>query len=167
MLPWDMGQVSTDAWIEHASDLSVPFAVDVRGDGLARMEIGGRFVGFANPDTMDFIRWPAVERLWTEAELIARAHEAADNARTIAKCYFIGGTSGAIKIGFSVDVASRLKAIRSHSPIPVSILAVRDGGEARETAYHRQFAEHRLHGEWFERTPDLEAEIARLNEAEA
>jgi hypothetical protein len=78
-------------------------------------------------------------------------------------CYFIGGDVGAIKIGFSVSVKSRLQALRSASPIPLDILATCPGGEARETAYHFQFDEHRLHGEWFERHHDILAEIERLN----
>jgi hypothetical protein len=34
---------------------------------------------------------------------------------------------------------------------------------AREKMYHRRFAHRRLHGEWFERCPEIEAEIERLN----
>jgi len=37
---------------------------------------------------------------------------------------------------------------------------------AFERAYHRQFAAHRLHGEWFAPHPDILAEIDRLKEAE-
>lgn len=76
--------------------------------------------------------------------------------------YFIGGDVGAIKIGRSVNVAVRLKDIQACSPIPVRVLATR-AGNSREKMYHRLFAAHRLHGEWFERCPEIEAEIARLN----
>lgn len=94
-------------------------------------------------------------------------HRRADESRTLAKCYFIGGTDGAIKIGFSVSVEARLATIRAHSPIPVGLLATAPGGEERERAYHEQFAAHRLHGEWFERCPEIMAEIARLTPMES
>lgn len=48
-------------------------------------------------------------------------------------------------------------------PQTLGILALRNGAKAREVAYHEQFSEHRLHGEWFERCPEIEAEIARLS----
>jgi hypothetical protein len=95
---------------------------------------------------------------------IAWLHELAAKSKSHGKCYFIGADDGAIKIGFSIDPARRLRDIQACSPIVVDILAVREGGEAREAAYHVQFAEHRLHGEWFARHPDILAEIARLND---
>lgn len=78
--------------------------------------------------------------------------------------YFIGGEHGAIKIGRSVNVDVRLKDIQACSPIPVSVLATRKGS-SREKLYHRLFAAHRLHGEWFVRHPDILAEIDRLNQS--
>jgi len=107
---------------------------------------------------------PGSGEVMSDEQHLAWLHEMADKSDTRGKCYFIGGEQGAIKIGFSIDPPSRLKAIQAHSPIVVGILAIRDGGEARETAYHSQFAEHRLHGEWFERCPEILAEIARLNQ---
>jgi hypothetical protein len=76
--------------------------------------------------------------------------------------YFIGGDVGAIKIGRSVNVTVRLKDIQACSPIPVRVLATREG-VARERLYHRKFAHRRLHGEWFKRCPEIEAEIERLS----
>lgn len=76
--------------------------------------------------------------------------------------YFIGGDIGAIKIGCSVNVQVRLKDIQACSPIPVRILALR-AGRRRERLYHRRFAAHRLHGEWFSPAPEILAEIERLN----
>lgn len=75
--------------------------------------------------------------------------------------YFIGGDVGAIKIGRSVNLDVRLKDIQACSPIPLRVLATRPG-VARERLYHKRFAHCRLHGEWFERTPDILAEIERL-----
>ena len=95
----------------------------------------------------------------------AALHAAADKADTMAQCYFIGSDGGPVKIGYSVDVAGRFKSIQSCSPVPLRLLATVGGGEAREAAYHIQFASARLHGEWFSRTPEIEAEIGRLARA--
>lgn len=76
--------------------------------------------------------------------------------------YFIGGDTGAIKIGRTVNLATRLKDIQACSPIPVRVLATRQGAD-REKLYHRLFSGHRQHGEWFDRHPDILAEIACLN----
>lgn len=92
-------------------------------------------------------------------------HRSAERHRCVSVCYFIGGDTGPIKIGHSVDVASRLKALRLSSPMWLRVFATCAGGEPREAAYHQQFAAHRLHGEWFVRHPDILAEIDRLNQS--
>jgi Meiotically up-regulated gene 113 len=89
-------------------------------------------------------------------------HRLADRAETHSRCYFIGGDEGCIKIGHSVDVTARLRAIQSCSPIALRVLAIAPGGAEREAAYHTQFDEHRAHGEWFARHPDILAEIDRI-----
>ena len=78
--------------------------------------------------------------------------------------YFVGGEGGPIKIGFTQQpIKARLKCIQNGSPIKLRVLALQPAPRARESFYHRQFAAHRLHGEWFERHPDILAEIERLN----
>lgn len=76
--------------------------------------------------------------------------------------YFVAGEVGAVKIGSARDVNKRLIDLQCGSPITLKVLATVEGGQKREREYHRQFAAHRLHGEWFSRTPEIEAEIARL-----
>jgi hypothetical protein len=90
-------------------------------------------------------------------------HREANEAGTIARCYFIGGDEGPVKIGYSIDVPKRLRTLQLSSPVTLKVLAETSGGVIREAAYHGQFSEIRLWGEWFERAPELEAEIARLN----
>ena len=99
----------------------------------------------------------------TEAEVVARAHQWANEADTPVKCYFIGGSEGPVKIGMSIDPNKRLQTLQLSSPVRLSILALTSGGAERESAYHYQFADFRLHGEWFERCLEIEEEIARLN----
>lgn len=77
--------------------------------------------------------------------------------------YFIGSESGPIKIGMAVEPPSRLASLQTSHHEKLSILATCKGGHDRERAYHARFAAHRLHGEWFERTPELLAEIERLS----
>lgn len=76
--------------------------------------------------------------------------------------YFVGGESGPVKIGFAVDPVLRLTALQCGSPVPLSILATIEAPARMERAYHKQFAAHRLHGEWFARAPEIVAEIKRV-----
>lgn len=78
--------------------------------------------------------------------------------------YFIGSDDGPIKIGFSVNPKARLRQLQHASPYDLRILATIPEGQDLEAHYHRCFAAHRLRGEWFTRCPEIEAEIARLNE---
>lgn len=76
--------------------------------------------------------------------------------------YFIGGEVGAIKIGLAIDPKKRLQSLQCGSPIPLRILAVTPGDKKEEYLYHLRLRQHRLHGEWFERHPDVLSEIERL-----
>ena len=79
----------------------------------------------------------------------------------ISRCrlYFIAG-AGLIKIGISTNLQSRFRAIRNSSPVPVELLGSCPGTTFFEGMLHRKFAHLRRHGEWFEDTPELRAEIA-------
>lgn len=100
---------------------------------------------------------PPIPR-WMEIDRIAEAE--AQRHRFV---YFVGTLDTAIKIGVSYSAEARLKTIQAHSPIPLNILAVRQGAEATEGAYHDWFAGHRLHGEWFSPASEILKEIDRLN----
>lgn len=64
-----------------------------------------------------------------------------------------------IKIGTSVSLRSRL-AVVPHD----ELLATERGGRELEQLRHRQFAEWRIRGEWYESAAPLMAHIARLGE---
>jgi hypothetical protein len=71
--------------------------------------------------------------------------------------YFIQGIEGGpIKIGVARDPRDRLVSIQLMSPVRLQILGViRGAGQPGEHRLHEQFAEHRLHGEWFQPAPEL------------
>lgn len=77
--------------------------------------------------------------------------------------YFIGADSGPIKIGFTCDVQERLKRLSLSSPRRLRVLAKVAGAIADERIYHARFKRQRLHSEWFERAPEILAEIERLS----
>ena len=77
--------------------------------------------------------------------------------------YFIQAASGPIKIGVAVNPLTRLSGLQTANHESLHLMAVLVGAYRHEMDYHRQFAGHRLHGEWFAPHPDILAEIERLN----
>lgn len=80
-----------------------------------------------------------------------------------ATIYFIGPDDGPIKIGWASNIVTRVRDLRLANAFPLRIWASVGGPPSLEREYHKRFAAHRLHGEWFERHPDILAEIERLN----
>lgn len=80
----------------------------------------------------------------------------------IATIYFIGSEAGPIKIGVTENLKFRLQALRLSSPVALTVLASKSAHRNAERQYHKRFAAHRLHGEWFAPHPDILAEIERL-----
>ena len=78
------------------------------------------------------------------------------------RVYFVRRADGLIKIGFSTNVSGRIDSFRTTLGT-VELLATASGGRNRESRYHRQYAEHRVHGEWFRPCPEILAEVERLN----
>jgi hypothetical protein len=70
--------------------------------------------------------------------------------------YFIqANKNGPIKIGKATDVNRRFYQLQQRHPEPLKILGIVDGYTQEELDFHRQFASFRLHGEWFEPSPEL------------
>jgi hypothetical protein len=84
-----------------------------------------------------------------------------------ATIYFVGPVDGPIKIGWASRINVRLRDLRMANAFPLSLWASVSGAPSLEREYHKRFAAHRLHGEWFDRHPDILAEIDRLNGGEA
>lgn len=79
-----------------------------------------------------------------------------------ADLYFIGADEGPVKIGVAQHPEKRLRQLQTAYPFPLKLLAVVKGAAPQEPEYHGRFAAHRLRGEWFERCPEILAEIERL-----
>lgn len=98
----------------------------------------------------------------TERQRKRRSPRRLTSASRKDEVYFIGGDEGPIKIGYSTWVARRLEEFQAVSPVPMRVLARMPGKRAAEAEFHRRFDAGRLHGEWFERTPELLALIDQI-----
>jgi len=77
--------------------------------------------------------------------------------------YFISGMPNYVKIGFTTNLAKRIKALQIGCPEAIEVLAYRHGGRSLEHDYHMEFRAWRRAGEWFKLSQPVRAEIARLN----
>lgn len=75
--------------------------------------------------------------------------------------YYIGcGETQRVKIGYTKgSLNKRLRALQTGSPTKLSVLAWHKGSLADEQRLHHQFADERLHGEWFDMSSRLLAHL--------
>lgn len=74
--------------------------------------------------------------------------------------YFIQGKDGGpVKIGVANDPKKRLADLQRTSPVDLVIIGARPGDTFVERELHERFADFRLHGEWFEASPVILAEV--------
>lgn len=69
--------------------------------------------------------------------------------------YFIQDQDGFIKIGFAIDVKSRLKTLQTGSRQELRLVASIPGDERSEHELHRRFHRGHVRGEWFNPSEDL------------
>lgn len=62
---------------------------------------------------------------------------------------------GAIKIGFTAHLKTRLNAIAKEIGRPVRVIAKFSGGRTAEESLHLRFGSVRVYGEWFERCKEI------------
>jgi hypothetical protein len=72
----------------------------------------------------------------------------------------IGG--GPVKIGCSAAPYARLKLFAEWSPVPLEIAVTALGRMVDELAIHRKLACHRMHGEWFSPSEELDTLISSI-----
>lgn len=95
---------------------------------------------------------------WAEAEQSLKREQ----REKYGDLYFVSA-GNAVKIGRTTNFKTRLRFIQAHNHEKVECLLLLEGQGWRELDLHKRFKPHRLHGEWFEHCPEIEAEIARLN----
>lgn len=71
--------------------------------------------------------------------------------------YFVEAENGLVKIGYSANVAIRLRALLTTSATPLKLLGWLPGGTDLERDLHDRLADSRSHGEWFHQTPEVAA----------
>jgi hypothetical protein len=77
--------------------------------------------------------------------------------------YFVGAAERFVKIGYTSNLTSRVCDLQGANPMPLRVLAYVGGDRALEREYHRRFASARHFYEWFNLTPEIEQEIARIS----
>ena len=76
--------------------------------------------------------------------------------------YFIRAGNGLIKIGITNNIKYRLDALRTMSPVELTLLGTWSGNQKLETKIHQYLKKYRQHGEWFLLGPGF---IEKLNTA--
>lgn len=80
---------------------------------------------------------------------------------------YFAASNGRIKIGYSRNVASRMKDLAGANPHELEVIATIPGGRALEAKIHAALAAHRLKHEWFEDCAEVRAAPERFrSEAE-
>jgi Meiotically up-regulated gene 113 len=79
------------------------------------------------------------------------------------KVYFFGDESGRVKIGQTGDVQDRLQKCQTGNAETLTVLGwyCVTAWELFESSVHERFAKFRIRGEWFKRTPEIDAFIAK------
>jgi hypothetical protein len=65
-----------------------------------------------------------------------------------------------VKIGCAYNPYHRMTHMQTCCPVELVVEALLPGAYAEERRHHALFAEHRVRGEWFKITPEIEALIA-------
>jgi hypothetical protein len=102
-----------------------------------------------------------------------RSKEKRERARELGKSekvgtvYFVRSENGGpIKIGFAVDLKSRISNLQTGRPDKLCVLHVQGGTEDDEKKLHEKFNAHSINGEWFHPGEDLIEYIATRAVAE-
>lgn len=99
-----------------------------------------------------------------EHGLVETAVQPIPRSVTPRKVYFVEDiTAGAIKIGVTRWPKKRLSVLQIGTSNQLRLLATIPGDEHLESDLHARFAAYRRRGEWFDRHPELLAEIERLS----
>lgn len=76
--------------------------------------------------------------------------------------YFIRADNGLMKIGRTKNLPRRLRDLQAASPLRLNVILVLAGSSEIEAAWHRGYAEHRRHGEWFDLPKGWENDLRHI-----
>lgn len=76
---------------------------------------------------------------------------------------YVIGSDAAVKIGRSIDPQRRYGQLQQSSPVPLTIYAIVPEFVVSEERAHEMWAHLRQHGEWFQRSPELDAWLDGLS----
>ena len=85
--------------------------------------------------------------------------------RRYSQVYFVQDGAGMVKIGYALNIITRLRNLQAANASELTLLVWAPGDSVAEERLHSAFARHRRAGEWFEPAPDLMAYIADLKAA--
>lgn len=155
-------------------------AAYVAGYCAALGDINGRFsterlaVVYRDPDGAANRSYDSDRQDWlgplvdeqVEVAQLARRHEPGRHTRARSGWIYVLADDAAkqVKIGWTRgDVRARASGVRNASGRDLTINGQRPGTMAEERAIHDRFTDARVRGEWFRRTPEIDAWIAGLS----
>jgi len=142
-------RIAPDKLLEFCTVRGIPMCQGFEGEPMVDAVELDEHLGWAIDDAI---------RAWTFM------HQKDERPRRV---YFIrAARTGLVKIGVTVDVAARLRGLRTMSADTLTLLASVPGSQALERELHERFKVARRHGEWFEPTPELLAYVAEIQRKE-
>jgi hypothetical protein len=168
-------EVYSDLIADGHTEKSICFSIYKTYDKLARFAHDNRFWGVFKNEVLKW-SWPRGDPRWETYEsrkqqtLEIKARQTAfehrqkelQNFKSVSKgnfsgfVYFIQGENGGpVKIGYSTDVAERLKDLQTGHPDTLVCLDFFPGSPAMEALIHKDLKAYRLrpNGEWFKPDP--------------
>ncbi len=166
------GTLACSVWYQHDNDIVV--LADSHGFLLDREDylaiISGLQRMYAGNSQADIDEFNECKRLRDEADMrkaLTAGREYFEPTRKPKKGYvYLLEGGGHYKIGRAKNPHNRSETIGTQLPYPVTLIHVVECAdyEDYERSLHRRFAEKRLHGEWFDLSPEDIAYIQGLPE---
>lgn len=76
---------------------------------------------------------------------------------------YFAESQGRIKIGYSKNVAARVRNLNSGNPGAITVIATMPGGRPLESRLHAELAAFRLQGEWFNDCAEVRSAIQKYS----
>lgn len=165
--------------VEGHTEKSISYAIWRSRDKLVYSRFGKNFLNVLENEICKY-SWgksdPRWERYWEKKTEKEKAQKIVDELKEKQKeefekfkqgfpgyIYFIQGENGgAIKIGFTKNIESRLKTLQTSYPDILKVLCLIPGNESKERKLHEKFYDIKLNGEWFKPTEKIFKEIEEL-----